>query len=78
LIGSNLVGKRAGVDLERDDLAAFVDRVGQDTTYPSLSTIARAITGTPWNGPRFFGLRIATERNGERLLPSNITSVYYP
>ena len=39
--------------------------VWQDTTYPSLSTIARAITGTPWNGPRFFGLRIATERNGE-------------
>jgi hypothetical protein len=23
----------------------------------SLSTIARAITGTAWNGPRFFGLR---------------------
>jgi hypothetical protein len=28
-----------------------------DATYPSLSTIARAITGTAWNGPRFFGLR---------------------
>jgi Protein of unknown function (DUF2924) len=28
-----------------------------ETTYPSLSTIARAITGTAWNGPRFFGLR---------------------
>jgi hypothetical protein len=26
-------------------------------TYTSLSTIARAITGTAWNGPRFFGLR---------------------
>lgn len=26
-------------------------------TYPSLSTIARTITGTSWNGPRFFGLR---------------------
>ena len=25
--------------------------------YPSLSTIARKITGTSWNGPRFFGLR---------------------
>ena len=23
-------------------------------TYPSLSTIAHAITGTRWNGPRFF------------------------
>ena len=25
--------------------------------YHSLSGIARAITGTKWNGPRFFGLR---------------------
>lgn len=27
------------------------------TTYDSLSAVARAITGTSWNGPRFFGLR---------------------
>jgi hypothetical protein len=26
-------------------------------TYTSLSEIARLITGTNWNGPRFFGLR---------------------
>ena len=26
-------------------------------TYESLSVIAREITGTRWNGPRFFGLR---------------------
>jgi DUF2924 family protein len=26
-------------------------------TYPSLSKIAFAITGSRWNGPRFFGLR---------------------
>jgi hypothetical protein len=26
-------------------------------TYPSLSKVAFAITGTRWNGPRFFGLR---------------------
>ncbi len=26
-------------------------------TYRSLSEVARAITGTRWNGPRFFGLR---------------------
>ena len=32
--------------------------VWQEHTYPSLSTIARAITGTSWNGPRFFGLRV--------------------
>jgi hypothetical protein len=30
------------------------------TTYPSLSKVAFAITGTRWNGPRFFGLRDRT------------------
>ncbi len=29
--------------------------------YASLSTIARKITGTSWNGPRFFGLRGGAE-----------------
>ncbi len=29
----------------------------QGQTYDSLSVIARLITGTRWNGPRFFGLR---------------------
>ena len=29
----------------------------EEATYPSLSSIAQAITGTKWNGPRFFGLR---------------------
>ena len=28
----------------------------QDTRYDSLSEVARAITGTRWSGPRFFGL----------------------
>lgn len=28
-------------------------------TFPSLSKVALAITGVKWNGPRFFGLRIA-------------------
>jgi hypothetical protein len=36
--------------------------VWRDTTYASLSMIARAITGTAWNGPRFFGLRVAEGR----------------
>jgi hypothetical protein len=35
--------------------------VWREVTYASLSTIARAITGTNWNGPRFFGLRIDKE-----------------
>jgi hypothetical protein len=29
----------------------------REATYASLSMIARATTGTAWNGPRFFGLR---------------------
>lgn len=29
----------------------------QEQIYPSLSAVARAATGTRWNGPRFFGLR---------------------
>lgn len=29
----------------------------RDQDYPSLTAIARLITGTNWNGPRFFGLR---------------------
>jgi hypothetical protein len=32
--------------------------VWQDRTYPSLSAVARAITGTSWSGRRFFGLRM--------------------
>jgi hypothetical protein len=32
--------------------------VWQDATYTSLSVIAKTITGTAWNGPRFFGLRV--------------------
>jgi hypothetical protein len=36
--------------------------VWRGTTYASLSTIARAITGTAWGGPRFFGLR-SPDRN---------------
>jgi hypothetical protein len=29
----------------------------QGRRYRSLSAVARAITGTPWSGPLFFGLR---------------------
>jgi hypothetical protein len=38
--------------------------VWREATYPSLSTIARAITATAWNGPRFFGLRAGLDRLG--------------
>jgi hypothetical protein len=32
-------------------------------TYDSLSKVAFAITGTKWNGPRFFGLRDKEKRS---------------
>ena len=32
-------------------------------TYDSLSKVAFAITGTNWNGPRFFGLRDKEDRS---------------
>jgi Protein of unknown function (DUF2924) len=33
-------------------------------TFASLSEIASEITGTKWNGPRFFGLRSSVNREG--------------
>jgi hypothetical protein len=38
----------------------------RDATYPSLSAIAQAITGTKWNGPRFFGLRLSKKSKEPR------------
>ena len=34
--------------------------------YKSLSEIAKAITGTKWNGPRFFGLRDKKSREASQ------------
>jgi hypothetical protein len=34
----------------------------REATYASLSTVARAITGTAWSGPRFFGVCAAINR----------------
>jgi hypothetical protein len=34
-------------------------------TYSNLSEIAVLITGTRWNGPRFFGLRSKTQENDQ-------------
>jgi Protein of unknown function (DUF2924) len=57
--GTVLVREHQG---ERHTVTVVPDGlVWRDTTYPSLSTIARAITGTSWNGPRFFGLRVPGE-----------------
>lgn len=37
--------------------------------YPSLSEIAREITGTRWNGPKFFGLRPTVQSDNDQ--PTN-------
>jgi len=56
-----------GVRLEREWQGTLheVDVVGggfrhHDVVYQSLSEVARAITGTRWSGPRFFGLKAST------------------
>jgi Protein of unknown function (DUF2924) len=60
--GTVLVREHKG---ERHTVTVVPDGfVWQDATYSSLSTIARAITGTAWNGPRFFGLRVPNEPKG--------------
>ena len=41
-------------------------------TYPSLSKIAFAITGTRWNGPRFFGLRDKPSKGGAAMKAGSI------
>lgn len=49
----------------RDGLTMLVQEVlvleggysWQARTYASLSEVARAISGTRWSGPRFFGLK---------------------
>src|ERR1700716_790507 len=38
-------------------------------TYDSLSKVAFAITGTKWNGPRFFGLRDKEYRSATEVRP---------
>ena len=38
----------------------------QGETYKSLSVIARKITGSNWNGPRFFGIGDYKSKRGKR------------
>lgn len=52
--GSILVREWAG-ELHRV-MALEVGFAWNGSTYRSVSEVARAITGTRWNGPRFFGL----------------------
>ncbi len=62
--GQRAVDIRPGTILAREwngrmqRVAVLVDGFAWNgKTYPSLSKAAFAITGTHWNGPRFFGLR---------------------
>jgi Protein of unknown function (DUF2924) len=57
--GSVLVREWAG-ELHRV-MALDVGFAWNGATYRSLSEVARAITGTRWSGPRFFGLSRGTE-----------------
>ena len=55
IAGTRLIREYQGVEHSvtvRDD-----DFEYQGRPYKSLSAIARAITGTPWSGPVFFGLK---------------------
>jgi Protein of unknown function (DUF2924) len=40
--------------------------IWQEKIYSSLSAIAKIITGTNWNGPRFFGLRESPKIRADR------------
>jgi len=53
--GTQLVREHAG-QVHRVTVTA-AGYVWNGAMYASLSPIAEAITGTRWNGPRFFGLR---------------------
>jgi len=53
--GTTLVRDWKGRHHEVRVLADGFEHQGQ--TYKSLSEVARAIAGTRWNGPLFFGLR---------------------
>jgi hypothetical protein len=54
-VGSVLVREHQGV--VHEVLVVPGGFCWQGKTCDSLSTIAKTITGTSWNGPRFFGLR---------------------
>ena len=51
-------GKRHSVKVSEDGF------LFEGQPYESLSEIARQITGTRWNGPRFFGLRTKEQAYG--------------
>lgn len=59
--GSTLVREYQGVVHEVEIISGGFRWNGRN--WASLTMIARAITGTNWNGPRFFGLRAARKQS---------------
>ena len=62
--GTKLIREWQGVMHEVTALAEGFEWHGR--RFNSLSAVARAITGTRWNGPLFFGLRRAGKLGGGR------------
>lgn len=60
-VGSVIVREHKGV--VHEVMAVPGGFCWQGKTYDSLSTIAKKITGTSWNGPRFFGMRSKRDRH---------------
>jgi hypothetical protein len=62
VVGTRLLREWDGVE---HTVTVMIDGFDwQGRKFKSLSAVARAITGTQWNGYRFFGL--ADARRGER------------
>jgi len=62
---------------DRHTVTVAVDGfIWNGATYASLSQIAAAITGTSWNGPRFFGLRPAKTSKAPEDLPPNTKAAH--
>lgn len=67
------LGLKPGIELVRDwNGTRHVVRVCEDgfaydgRRFESLSEVARAITGTRWSGPRFFGLKDPKNGSGRK------------
>ena len=63
VVGTRLIREWQGRRYEVTTVQGGFEHEGR--RYRSLSAIARAITGTSWNGPAFFGLR-KPEKKQER------------
>jgi hypothetical protein len=66
--GVPVIGTRIARDWHGQRHVVTVVRGGfeyEGRRYRSLSAIARAITGTRWNGPAFFGLRKPAQKEAQ-------------